>query len=79
MRVVYVSKRFKVLKGKYDYIVVKHNNNFYTEHGHFQKLYNAREFINIIEKGLLPKNEYYLKCAMRLLNTHELEELKVKI
>lgn len=76
MRVVYVGRKFKVLRSKQDYIVVRHNNNFYNEHGHFKKLYGARECINLIEKGVLPKNEYYLQCAMRLLTADEFEKLK---
>lgn len=78
MKVVYVGKRFKVLKSKYDYIVVKHNNNFYNEHGHFKTFYGARKFVKLIEAGVLPKNEYYLECASRLLNDDELYKLKHK-
>lgn len=78
MRVVHTSKRFKVLKHHKDFIVVKHNNFVYKEHGHFKTLYSAREFINIVEKGELPNSTYYRECALRVLGVDEYSKLKPK-
>lgn len=78
MRVVYIGKKLKVLKNNRDYLVVRIDNDFYNQYGHFKKLYSAREFIGIIESGELPRCEYYLECARRVLTEEEFNSLKIR-
>ena len=78
MIVVYTGRKLKVLKSKRDYLVVRNDKGIYGQHGHFNRLYSAREFIGIIESGELPRCEYYIECAKRVLTQEEFNSLRVR-
>lgn len=75
MRVVHQSSKFKVLSHRNNFIVVKINNTFYNQHSHFTTYHSAVEFVNLMEKGIMPHSEYFIVAAKRLLTEEEFNKL----
>ena len=76
-KVVDTKGKFKILQTNRDFII-RNIEGKYKQHSHFQKLNDIYKFINIINKGLLPRSKYWKEAARRLLSVEEYGQLRDK-
>lgn len=60
-----------------DYVVVRVGGE-YKNHAHFKRRSGAEKIIKLIDKRMLPNNEYFKTAAKRLLTEEEYNQLRVK-
>lgn len=76
-KVIDIRDNFKILQTGRDFIVANTHLK-YKNHAHFRKLKDIYKFINIINKGLLPRSFYWKEAARRLLSVEEYGQLRDK-
>lgn len=74
MKVIDKIGQFKLVRDSRDFIVINELGD-YAAHAHFKSETGARDCIRLINKGLLPRNEYYRKACKRLLFEDEYNRL----
>ena len=72
VRVIYESKRFKVLFTGRDF-VIKRTDELYN-HAHFHKRIDAFRFVKLLEDKKVPHSEYWQIAAKRVLTEEEYAE-----
>ena len=65
----------KVQKG---HLIYRHNGTR-EQHTHFTTKTAAYRFLNLMNKGLLPKSPYFIESAKRVLTEREFKNLKVNV
>ena len=73
MRVVYESTKYKILETHKNYIVKRANDELYN-HAHFKRRDHAFKFVHLLEKGIIPRSDYWYIAAKRVLTDEEFEE-----
>ena len=69
-KTVYKKGRFTVIKTSTDYIV-RNDKLDYAHHSHFSNLKGAKRSIDLINKRVLPQNEWWKEALRRLLTDEE--------
>ena len=69
------SLEFVVKQDSRGYIVIR-KDGAYRQHAHLSTLDGCRKLIQLIERGLLPKNTYLQGSCRRLLTEQEYNSLK---
>lgn len=76
-KVIDIKGKFKILQTNRGF-VISNIEGKYKQHSHFQKLSDIYKFIDILNKGLLPKSRYWKEAARRLLTEEEYDQLRDK-
>ena len=63
MKVINKIGHFKLVRDSRDFIVINELGD-YAAHAHFKSEAGARDCIRLINKGLLPRNEYYVSILV---------------
>lgn len=66
MRIIDSIGHFKLAQTARGYIAINEQGG-YENHAHFDSESGARQCLELIRKGLLPKSEYFKKAARRLI------------
>ena len=74
MKIIDKIGHFKLIRDSRDFVVINELGD-YAAHAHFKSETGARDCIRLINKGLLPRNEYYRKACKRLLFEDEYNRL----
>jgi len=78
LKVIYYTSKYEIVQTHRNYVVRRKSNHggTYEQHSHFKKLEHAKSFLKIIDKGLMPRSQYWMEAARRIMSEDEFNNLK---